>query len=573
MSNYKNKEPYQFRGNGGGGNQRYPGSGNNAGGWGTGQNMFGNAQRSNRNVGGSIRSTGDLEMFIRSEGRVPSWDFAVLHDTFHELEWLKHQQLIDFVSGVVTLAESQDHLALQERFRRDKSVVLSRHEVSVLLANAFLCRLKYTDHKSSLNFNSLYSSRGAREVKKEKLKCLVLYLYFVLTNAHYARETVTYRKVKMHADDENAFRQLHFADSPILLSEVDIIPNQSLSEAKGVAQVDFANKGIGGGVLSSGSLQEEIKFITCPELLVSKLFPDEMQDDEAIIVENARCYIQYTGYANSFRCVGLHPQPLDFEGPLLAIDATDFSRGYGPNEQYQQSHVLRELKKAYVGFSNVATDAIATGNWGGGAFKGDAELKFKIQWLAASLAGKKLFYYPYTSDVLKNQIHQVVLQFRGHTMRDLCSSLNLKSDVPIARPHRGNKRQPDAPIDIHIQAKRNKPCQQITEQWNWQEPQRFPRQVAHCSRSTAWLPSLSSLGHFRIFQFLMKYMPTPSPMGPVAETQLDSDTDDMEAGPSRPRKTAAGSAVVLARAPATIRYGTAFVRRAWSTFWRRRLRD
>ncbi|XP_065339415.1 poly(ADP-ribose) glycohydrolase-like isoform X2 [Cloeon dipterum] len=453
MLNYNNKQPFQFRGNGGGGNQRHPGSGNNGRGWGTGQNTFGNAQRSFQINVGSIRSTGDLETFIRSEGRVPSWDFAVLHDTFRELDWLKHQQFTDFVSGVVTLAESQDHLVLQERFRRDRCVELSRHEVSVLLANAFLCRLKYTDHKSSLNFNSLYSSRGAREVKKEKLKCLVLYLYFVLTNSHYARETVTYRKVKMHAQDENSFRQLNFADSQSVLSEVDIIPNQSLSEAKGVAQVDFANKGIGGGVLSSGSLQEEIKFITCPELLVSKLFPDEMRDDEAIIVENARFYIQYTGYANSFRCVGLQPQPLDFEGPLLAIDATDFSKGYGPNEQYQKHHVMRELKKAYVGFSNVATDAIATGNWGGGAFKGDAELKFKIQWLAASLAGKKLVYYPYTSDSLKNQIHQVVLQFRGHTTRDLCSSLNLKRDVPITEPPRGFKRQPEAPIENYIQAK------------------------------------------------------------------------------------------------------------------------
>lgn len=36
-----------------------------------------------------------------------------------------------------------------------------------------------------------------------------------------------------------------------------------------------------------------------------------------------------------------------------------------------------------------------TGNWGCGVFKGDLKLKFLIQWIAASLAGKKLIYCPY----------------------------------------------------------------------------------------------------------------------------------------------------------------------------------
>lgn len=36
-----------------------------------------------------------------------------------------------------------------------------------------------------------------------------------------------------------------------------------------------------------------------------------------------------------------------------------------------------------------------TGNWGCGVFKGDLKLKFLIQWIAASLVGKKLIYCPY----------------------------------------------------------------------------------------------------------------------------------------------------------------------------------
>lgn len=37
----------------------------------------------------------------------------------------------------------------------------------------------------------------------------------------------------------------------------------------GMLQVDFANKYIGGGVLGHGAVQEEIRFLICPELIVS----------------------------------------------------------------------------------------------------------------------------------------------------------------------------------------------------------------------------------------------------------------------------------------------------------------
>ena len=49
-------------------------------------------------------------------------------------------------------------------------------------------------------------------------------------------------------------------------------------------QVDFANKYIGGGVLGEGCVQEEIRFVICPELLVSLLFTDVLDDKEAIVI-------------------------------------------------------------------------------------------------------------------------------------------------------------------------------------------------------------------------------------------------------------------------------------------------
>ena len=49
-------------------------------------------------------------------------------------------------------------------------------------------------------------------------------------------------------------------------------------------QVDFANKYIGGGALSSGLVQEEIRFLICPELIVSRLFTEVLDNHECLIM-------------------------------------------------------------------------------------------------------------------------------------------------------------------------------------------------------------------------------------------------------------------------------------------------
>ena len=48
--------------------------------------------------------------------------------------------------------------------------------------------------------------------------------------------------------------------------------------------MDFANKYIGGGVLREGSVQEEIRFVICPELIVSLLFTEVLDPNEAVVI-------------------------------------------------------------------------------------------------------------------------------------------------------------------------------------------------------------------------------------------------------------------------------------------------
>ena len=62
-------------------------------------------------------------------------------------------------------------------------------------------------------------------------------------------------------------------------------------------QVDFANKFIGGGVLGHGAVQEEIRFLICPELLVreeSNPFPScqhHMLQREAHSPDEAHAFV------------------------------------------------------------------------------------------------------------------------------------------------------------------------------------------------------------------------------------------------------------------------------------------
>ena len=76
------------------------------------------------------------------------------------------------------------------------------------------------------------------------------------------------------------------------------------TDGAGFLQADFANEYVGGGVLRSGLVQEEIRFTICPELIATMLFSEAMQDTEAISVigvEQFSCYryvtvVCYSGY-------------------------------------------------------------------------------------------------------------------------------------------------------------------------------------------------------------------------------------------------------------------------------------
>lgn len=138
--------------------------------------------------------------------------------------------------------------------------------------------------------------------------------------------------------------QMDFSKSLLYAAKEGNIEN----DGDGLLQVDFANRFIGGGVLGGGCVQEEIRFVICPELLCSRLFTECLADNEAVTIMGCERFNDYKGYGFSFEFTGNHEDktPLDSfrrrKCTVVAIDAMPFSIG---TDQFREHMLKRELNK------------------------------------------------------------------------------------------------------------------------------------------------------------------------------------------------------------------------------------
>lgn len=157
-----------------------------------------------------------------------------------------------------------------------------------------------------------------------------------------------------------------------------------------------------------------------------------MDELESILIAGAEQFSSYSGYGGTFAYAGPHEDknPADEHKKrcvsIIAIDATpfmddSFDRVFQepPHEdvQFQKKSILRELNKAYSGFTcRIAGDdlsagkmaPVATGNWGCGAFGGNRQLKCIIQWLAASRAGRAVKYYTFRDKQFSHEQAKII---------------------------------------------------------------------------------------------------------------------------------------------------------------------
>ncbi|KDR17705.1 Poly(ADP-ribose) glycohydrolase [Zootermopsis nevadensis] len=375
----------------------------------------------------TIVSSQQLETVILSYNSkyIERWDFSVLHLLFKEV--FSEDETNSFFA---TLLPKIIQLALQLPVLLTAPVPLlvqhcshalsfSQLQIACLLANAFLCtfprrntakRQSEYAHYPDINFNRLFQMHGGIVPKPEKLKCLLHYFRRVCTKAPdgvvtYARQYVSRSNMPQWDRSQKLLTKLHITSHGTIEND-----------GEGLLQVDFANKLVGGGVLGRGCVQEEIRFVICPELIVARLFTEALDATEALLIVGCERLSTYRGYSSTFEWMGNYQDmtPRDSSGrrmcSVVAIDALKLGNC---NVQYTPSNLLRELNKAYAGFHcpefqpGDRLAGVASGNWGCGAFRGDAKLKTLLQLMAASEAGRHLAYFTFGDTKLRDQVYHM----------------------------------------------------------------------------------------------------------------------------------------------------------------------
>ncbi|KAL1117697.1 hypothetical protein AAG570_004012, partial [Ranatra chinensis] len=355
------------------------------------------------------------------------WKFDALHKLFTEtLDEAEAEYFFKTIlPGIINLALSlpdkiHGGLPLLKKHSA-RSVSLTQDQVSSLMANAFLCtfpRRNSTAHYTpfpSINFNSHFSRLfqcGDLNSVQEKLKCFINYFRRVIGKILEPEGVITYSR-----NFVDPIRLPNWSECNISFPKLHISSKGTIEDdGTGMMEIDFANKFVGGGVLGRGSVQEEIKFLICPELIVSRLITECLDDTEALIVTGCERFNRYFGYADTFMWAGDFNDSSERDPygrkccTVVAIDATHYS---STNQQYTVQSMVRELNKAYSGFSfgsNEGWDiSVATGNWGCGAFNGDPRLKALLQLMAAAAAKKNLAYFTFQDDSLRDSIYSMYM--------------------------------------------------------------------------------------------------------------------------------------------------------------------
>uniref|UniRef100_UPI0037E7BB1D poly(ADP-ribose) glycohydrolase-like n=1 Tax=Semicossyphus pulcher TaxID=241346 RepID=UPI0037E7BB1D len=368
----------------------------------------------------NFTSPGDLKNAILkySASNAKKWDFTALSSYCTKvLEPDAAQHLFDsLLPDMVQLALRASELCTKPipllKEGMNHSITMSQEQVACLLANAFFCTFPRRNSRRSeyfnypdINFFRLFEGSSSRKI--EKLKTLMC--YFKSFTEQKPTGLVTFTRKSLD-------KPLNWKSSQTRLTKLHITCEGTIEDdGNGMLQVDFANQFVGGGVTSSGLVQEEIRFLINPELIVARLFTEALDHNECLIITGTQQYSKYTGYSQTYKWDGIHQDATQSDGwqrrctEIVAIDALHFKSFL---EQFQPQRINRELNKAFCGFARPEDQsqnlsAVATGNWGCGVFGGDTRLKALLQMLAAAEAGRDVAYFTFGDSQLMTDVHNM----------------------------------------------------------------------------------------------------------------------------------------------------------------------
>ena len=323
-------------------------------------------------------------------------DLSALEDFSRSCRGTRELELCKLSAGWAVNAELElrnaEPIALLGQ-RGGNSVEMSRNQARSILSLMFWCVFpSERGGNTSKDHNFLRVFKRTKPQQMEKIVCVFSYF-------EQARKS-----------DDSIIQFIRISE-PASSYQAPLCPVSTSSTYPSLI-VDFANAYYGGGVLGNGCAQEEILLLSYFEPIVGLLFIEKLEDNDVIYVCGSRVINKCTGYADSFRFEG--PETRRFEGNVIvAMDATDYKNR--ENQQYSRSAIDRELIKATIAFKQRRWQEplpVLTGNWGCGAFKGNPQLKFLIQWIAASTTQRELHYLPYDNPALRD-LPAIVTAFQG----------------------------------------------------------------------------------------------------------------------------------------------------------------
>ncbi|KAH9632798.1 hypothetical protein HF086_012623 [Spodoptera exigua] len=305
------------------------------------------------------------------------WKFKGLHKLFNEyLEEEETQYFFDVtLPEIIKLALDLPKLVQAPipllKQHKNFSVSLSQQQIASLLANAFFCTFP---RRNATKKTSEYASYP-----------------FINFNSTVPVGTLTFTRRSVPPRDCPSWPK---SSIPLGSIPLHVEPLSTIEDADSLIQIDFANKFLGGGVLGHGCVQEEIRFVICPELMISMLFTEVMRPNEALIIIGVERYSKYVGYGHSFEFAGDYKDstPRDSSArrrcAVLAIDAAWVGVSFDTDASSERLQ--------YPG--------VATGNWGCGAFGGTPHLKSLLQLMACAAARRPMAYYTFGDTQLRDDI-------------------------------------------------------------------------------------------------------------------------------------------------------------------------
>lgn len=182
-----------------------------------------------------------------------------------------------------------------------RELMISQRQALCLNSHAFLNTFPPVAATSNVRRMTFISYLNFRQVEKIRF----LFIYFdtcrsiLASHRQWQGANISFSRC---AIDISPSQKMDWLSSPALLTSMTI-DESMLNEESGNLHALFSSEFVGNGVLMGESMQEEIKFLTCPECFLSVLFAESLNPNEALLLRGMHKFAQHAGVGTNFRFV------------------------------------------------------------------------------------------------------------------------------------------------------------------------------------------------------------------------------------------------------------------------------